>query len=563
MDDPAAARAPVARTTGPRRPRHALVAGGTALVVLAGLLLFSAHLRGPDLAAVRQAVDALFVTPAVHVRNSSADGTIRADLLVTATGEAVGELVVDGRTYEFLDVDDQHWLRSPDGTLPGGPLGAQSDPPAAELAAELLAGRWVAVDLDALDRGWQVPPAPPGIAARLRSALADPGAVELDGDGPVVAGEPTVVVRTPLTDLHVAQRSPHRVLRISPRRGGGHVLGLVALRGANAGFALGDAGATRSPSGSPVPPGGGELDVTGLDPDRVEQVYDEVRQRVPQLAEAADASLRLAFSTGPSLRCGPTGCSIEASVTATVLPPGRSSSSTGLATLAVDASIEGQAAGRCDEQVALTLDTPTPIGCTIPEAGAVWSRAREAKKAAAVAVTPPGGTARWKTVSRARAVVVGRVDVDVTSLQRVVDSSAEETACLTDPDACPDPAATPPPPAATRPGTPSAAVAALSPTIDPVRQGRHVRDDPRYAGGGYFLGLQQAQQVLDAVRSGAATVLGRTRGGHLLVRYDAVTGYNMSPPRYFDQPTNVFAIKGTRRVSVFPTSPTARPAGQP
>jgi hypothetical protein len=53
-------------------------------------------------------------------------------------------------------------------------------------------------------------------------------------------------------------------------------------------------------------------------------------------------------------------------------------------------------------------------------------------------------------------------------------------------------------------------------------------------------------------------VLGRTANGQLLVRFDGVTGFNNNPAAGFvDQPTNVFIVKGTSKVSVVPTSPGA------
>jgi hypothetical protein len=69
-----------------------------------------------------------------------------------------------------------------------------------------------------------------------------------------------------------------------------------------------------------------------------------------------------------------------------------------------------------------------------------------------------------------------------------------------------------------------------------------------------------AQSVLDALHSGKAKVLGQTKQGHVVVKYDKVTGFNNNPGAGFiDQPTNVFMIKGTSKPSVVPTSPLWKP----
>ncbi|WP_033415481.1 hypothetical protein, partial [Hahella ganghwensis] len=77
----------------------------------------------------------------------------------------------------------------------------------------------------------------------------------------------------------------------------------------------------------------------------------------------------------------------------------------------------------------------------------------------------------------------------------------------------------------------------------------------------YFNSYDEAQEVLDAVHSGAAQVLGKTKNGNVLVKYDGVQGMNNNiGAGYIDQPTNIFMIKGTKNPAVVPTSPQAVPA---
>lgn len=99
-------------------------------------------------------------------------------------------------------------------------------------------------------------------------------------------------------------------------------------------------------------------------------------------------------------------------------------------------------------------------------------------------------------------------------------------------------------------------IPSIGTSISSQKQARHIQGNPLYQGGGYFKNEGDAQDVLDAYHSGDVTFLGKTRGGNVLVRYDAITGYNNNPRAGFvDQPTNVFMIKGTKSVSVVPYSP--------
>ncbi|MDF1602765.1 hypothetical protein [Nocardioides sp. YIM 152315] len=101
----------------------------------------------------------------------------------------------------------------------------------------------------------------------------------------------------------------------------------------------------------------------------------------------------------------------------------------------------------------------------------------------------------------------------------------------------------------------------LSYAVSVQRQARHVRGTSEWSTGrgGYFSSELEAQQVLDAVHDGLATILGRNAQGHLVVRYDGVTGFNNNVGAGFiDQPSHVFLIKGSAHPSVVPTSPLFR-----
>ncbi|GLW89523.1 RHS repeat-associated core domain-containing protein [Actinokineospora globicatena] len=91
-------------------------------------------------------------------------------------------------------------------------------------------------------------------------------------------------------------------------------------------------------------------------------------------------------------------------------------------------------------------------------------------------------------------------------------------------------------------------------------QEKHLEGHTRYGGKGYMKSNADAQQVLDDFHSGKAEVLGKNSSGFLAVRTDSVVGYNHNPGAgYPHQPTNVFFIKGTTKVSVVPADPTWTP----
>lgn len=95
------------------------------------------------------------------------------------------------------------------------------------------------------------------------------------------------------------------------------------------------------------------------------------------------------------------------------------------------------------------------------------------------------------------------------------------------------------------------------------KQLRHIAGRPELAarGGGSFLdSMADAQAVLDAYRSGSATILGRSSQGFPVVRVNGISGTNVNiGAGIANQPTNVFIIKGTAHPSVVPTNPNWTP----
>ena len=99
------------------------------------------------------------------------------------------------------------------------------------------------------------------------------------------------------------------------------------------------------------------------------------------------------------------------------------------------------------------------------------------------------------------------------------------------------------------------------------KQLRHIKDRNEWlqrGQGSYLNSVDDAQSVLDAMHSASATVLGKTNQGHIVVRFEGVTGFNNNAGAGFvNQPTNVFMIKGTTKPSVVPTNPDGWPLLEP
>ena len=101
-------------------------------------------------------------------------------------------------------------------------------------------------------------------------------------------------------------------------------------------------------------------------------------------------------------------------------------------------------------------------------------------------------------------------------------------------------------------------IADVGKKVSPQKQARHLAGT--HNGGGYFNSLDDAQSVLDAFHSGGAEILGVTKTGHIAIRVPGVTGFNNNAAAGFvDQATNIFLVKGTRSVSIVPTSPVWSP----
>jgi filamentous hemagglutinin len=71
--------------------------------------------------------------------------------------------------------------------------------------------------------------------------------------------------------------------------------------------------------------------------------------------------------------------------------------------------------------------------------------------------------------------------------------------------------------------------------------------------------VDDANSVLTAFHNGSAKIVGRTKSGYPVVKFESVTGRYINKIEkggQIDVPSNVFVIKGTKtRVSVYPANP--------
>ncbi|PID60162.1 MAG: hypothetical protein CSB44_11805 [Gammaproteobacteria bacterium] len=106
-------------------------------------------------------------------------------------------------------------------------------------------------------------------------------------------------------------------------------------------------------------------------------------------------------------------------------------------------------------------------------------------------------------------------------------------------------------------------MAAIDRKISDQKQFRHIygrMEWERAKKNGYLKSLAEAQKILDAFHAGEVTILGKMKNEGILIKYNGVTGTNVNRLHGIEgEPTNVFIIKGTKKVSVVPASPAARP----
>jgi hypothetical protein len=553
--------------------RLGLLAGALVVVLVAGAAFAANSVfqwlwsQDADLAPFTEAVEALARTPGLTATSASVDGTVAIEARVTSTNEMTGRLLVDGVGYDVMSLGGQDYIRSDSGTLPGGPIGA-IDAGSAELEASILAGRWVTTDLDELNPGWQTPPPPAGLAARLAAALADADLVGVDrSPADPVAGVATLVARTPAGAIHVTEAEPHTVIRFVPsatvgsrpgeteasRVGSPGAAEIVAAAGGSAAWSPDDVEES-APLLDPLD--GGPLDIAGLSEEEVRSLFDELVTRTAELSDAAETALELSFPAPGSVDCGPGGCSFAATVVGSVRTTGQLLSATADVTMTVALFVEGAPAGTCTQRTQLPLDQPVPLSCSAPEAGAVFAAADARARAAALAATPPGGQARWSVAFSGLGSVLARADIDIAELRLDIEANRAETLCLADEASCAESATSP---STTGPSDP-VDLSTINPRISRQKQERHLVGDPKYGGGGWLRSLDEAQEILDAVLAGRATILGRYRHDQILVEYTGVTGHNVNlGVGITDQPTNRFLIKGKSSPSIVATSPQARP----
>lgn len=397
-----------------RRRRHGLLALAAAVVLVAGLVIaLLSWPREDPLAAFRSAAQALADTPGLHLTGSGPAGGPDTDARVTAGGESLGTVRTEGQPVELLHVGGQTFLRAGAGAVAWAAGDSAGSVGGTALVQSQLADRWLVVD--GLDAQLGVAPVqrPAELAEFVSVAIADPERVEVDADGPVVAGQPTRVARTPTGSVYVTRDEPHRVLRLEAPTGAVPI-----------GYRL----SAGSPEEDPEL-GADRLDLNPLEQEQAEGLYDELSERSGELAEAADATLKVDFIVPPQVACTPAACTATFSVVARVHTSGTVTASTASADVTVEFTVAGSPAGTCRQRVPITLDSPITISCPSPEAGQVGAAALEREKRAALARLRPGQSTQVEVPIGGQVAVVVRAQVAVEEVRRRL---AENRSALSD-----------------------------------------------------------------------------------------------------------------------------------
>ncbi|MEU4424107.1 hypothetical protein AB0F81_26055 [Actinoplanes sp. NPDC024001] len=377
--------------SGPRSRRALLIGLAIALVVLlvGGLAAWRLWPGGPGREPFDRAIGNLAKAEAVTYRTSFAGA--QAAGRVTRHGDSVGTITLAGQEFRLLGVGGKTYLKTPKGLLPG----------AAE-AGLGLRNRWVAGG--ALASAGPAAQTPQALAAQL-STLVDE-AVEFTES--TVGGVAAYRAHAGRGDLYVSQDEPHRVLRYVPAAKVPSLPAFPSVPSRSSGSArpalpslpslpdLPDlpaipGGVLRAwlhgpaePPAVPAPEPAGEMDVSALNPEEVDDLYAELEDSATQLVDAADPQVRFNARTTGQIACGG-ACTVNAAVTSDVSGAGDTTvvDSKVTATMTANIAVDGTPAGLC-----VSPPTPVPangtgtVTCTDAASGAM-AQARLAQKRAA------------------------------------------------------------------------------------------------------------------------------------------------------------------------------------
>ncbi|WP_290052610.1 polymorphic toxin-type HINT domain-containing protein [Amycolatopsis solani] len=279
-------------------------------------------------------------------------------------------------------------------------------------------------------------PPPQELAATLTTALADVRDLPSPADPGLpalsVAGVPALRAETSAGSLYVARDAPHRVLRLEPQG----MLSPSRLPELTGQPTLPDLPSAR-PGMESLGKESQGMDLSVLEDDQADQMYDTLAEDTKGLANAVDSGITFALTAAGTFTCSAAGCLVTESYQANVSAKAKGRVTGGQVTAKLtvtNVTIDGRPAGGCvspPTTIPIIGDSTTgQLSCNDLEAGPVFAavEAEYAQRAQAQANASGGRvTLRWSDFADAEidALALAQVEVD----QLLTQQQQERDAC--------------------------------------------------------------------------------------------------------------------------------------
>ncbi|WP_236242442.1 hypothetical protein [Streptomyces sp. CC228A] len=411
-----------------------------ALALVAGLLVWGGLSTGPGALTARrdltylkpfeEAVADLREAPGLRYRDTATAGITERDITVTASGSQFGRTGSGVRRHDqdVLRVGGREFTRWRVDPAPGRPT--EGGKPAAEKPGAWTVGSHGASVI--LEEVLDNRPPPARLAALLSQALAEqadsrrePGEARR---GLTVNGTPARALDTSAGRLLITQRTPHRVLRLQPYDLSERA---DALRDGET--------PTDIPQVTIGPLAGHSsegLDLTVIDKDAVDAMFDTLLEYTKQLKDATDQGISFQLDGSGDVKCGPGGCTATQKFRGRVTTRAKARITGGTVTAVMDAAftIGDRPAGRCTSRrgtFALAGSTVSgTLTCSEPAAGPVYTSVAAQRKADALARSrATGRPVRYSIPFRATTLVDARALAAV-EVKRLVERVERERAAV-------------------------------------------------------------------------------------------------------------------------------------
>ncbi len=427
----------------PSGRRRVLVLAATtvlALAFVAGLLAWGDLSTGSGAPTARrdpaylkpfeEAVADLSEAPGLRYRDTAIAGITERDITVTASGSQFGRTGSGVRRHDrdVLRVGGKEFTRHRVDPAPDRPAG--DGKPAAEKPGAWTVGAYDTSDIlkEVLDNR----PPPARLAAQLSRALAEQsGSRRQPGEprrGLTVNGTPALGLDTSAGRLLITRHRPHRVLRLQP-----YDLSemLDAWREGETPTEM-----PRVTTGPLAEHSSEGMDLTVIDGDAVDAMFDTLLEYTRQLKDATDQGIRFRLDGSGDVECGPRGCTATQRFRGSVTTRAKSRITGGTVTAVMNATftIGDRSAGGCtSRRGTFPLSGSTVSGtltCSDPGAGPVYTSVAARLKADALARSrATGRPVRYSIPFRADTLVEARALAAV-EVKRLVERVERERAAV-------------------------------------------------------------------------------------------------------------------------------------